>query len=249
MSGHCEICGQTGCVDCEPTHATGGDALTAYTEASQSLGQRVDDPNPLAKNAPSDDAGRVGKVVAWAVSNLPNRPSLYGTVCLSESGAKAYAAHNDRVNHIVPLVLASDLNAVTAELEKEKAQSQHLAEAVSRKIDELIAAENQCSYYRMQYTRAEQIRKEACEANAKAQAKMLWQEDALAAKEQECESLQAQLSHALMMGERRYEECERLRGAVRENHQWHLDYDEYEGYKGSALYETNVNSLEKNNGT
>lgn len=70
----------------------------------------------------------------------------------------------------------AQLAAMEQELEKEKAQSRHLAEAVSRKIDELIAAENQCSYYRMQYTRTEKVRKEACEANAKAQAKTLWLE-------------------------------------------------------------------------
>lgn len=80
---------------------------------------------------------------------------------------------------------------LTAELEKEKAQSRHLAGAVSRKIDELIAAENQCGYYKMQYSRAEQVRKEACEANAKAQAAMLWLEADLERSRKECERLRA----------------------------------------------------------
>ena len=35
----------------------------------------------------------------------------------------------------------------------------------------------------------------------------------------------------------------RMREAVRENHQWHLDYDEYDGYLESALYETNMAAL------
>lgn len=72
---------------------------------------------------------------------------------------------------------ASDLDAMRAELDKEQAHSKYLAEAMSRQIDERIAVENQCAYYRTQYTRAETIRKEACEANVKAQTRMLWLED------------------------------------------------------------------------
>lgn len=89
--------------------------------------------------------------------------------------------------------LTADLARLTAELEKEKAQSRHLAEAMSRKIDELIAAENQCSHYKAQYTRAEQTRKEACDANVKAQADMLWATAELERKQRECERLREAL--------------------------------------------------------
>lgn len=85
--------------------------------------------------------------------------------------------------------LTADLARLTAELEKEKAQSRHLAEAMSSKIEELIASENQCSYYKTQYTRAEQTRKEACYANLKAQTSMLWLTAELERSQRECEGL------------------------------------------------------------
>lgn len=85
--------------------------------------------------------------------------------------------------------LTAEVARLTGELEKETAHSKHLAGAVSRKIEELIATENQCGYYRTQYSRAEQVRKEACEANAKAQAAMLWLEADLERSRQECEGL------------------------------------------------------------
>lgn len=94
--------------------------------------------------------------------------------------------------------LAEQVRRMAAELEKETAHSKHLAGAVSRKIDELIAAENQCGYFKMQYSRAEQVRKEACEANAKAQAAMLWLEADLERSRKECEGLRE-----LAMGARR----------------------------------------------
>ncbi|MFZ3193709.1 MAG: hypothetical protein WA154_10970 [Moraxellaceae bacterium] len=93
--------------------------------------------------------------------------------------------------------LAEQVRRMAAELEKETAHSKHLAGAVSRKIDELIAAENQCGYYKMQYSRAEQVRKEACEANAKAQAAMLWLEADLERSRKECEALREVLHTAM----------------------------------------------------
>lgn len=101
-----------------------------------------------------------------------------------------YQAANQRV---IIATLTADLARLTAELEKEKAQSRHLAEAMSRKIGELIASENQCSYYKAQYTRAEQTRKEACDANVKAQADMLWAKAELERKQRECEGLREAL--------------------------------------------------------
>ena len=82
---------------------------------------------------------------------------------------------------------------IEGELEKEKAHSKHLAGAVSRKIEELIAVENQCGYYKTQYSRAEQVRREACEANVKAQADMLWMRADLERSRQECERLRHML--------------------------------------------------------
>lgn len=38
-----------------------------------------------------------------------------------------------------------------------------------------------------------------------------------------------------------------MREAVRENHQWHLDYDDIDGYAGSALCETNMAVLATEN--
>lgn len=90
--------------------------------------------------------------------------------------------------------LTAEVARLTAELEKETAHSKHLAGAVSRKIEELIAVENQCGYYRTQYGRAEQIRKEACEANVKAQAAMLWLEAELERSRPECERLREALA-------------------------------------------------------
>ena len=37
MSGHCEICGQTGCVDCEPTPATGGEVVAKDAAAHDAM--------------------------------------------------------------------------------------------------------------------------------------------------------------------------------------------------------------------
>lgn len=90
--------------------------------------------------------------------------------------------------------LAEQVRRMAAELEKETAHSKHLAGAVSRKIEDLIAAENQCGYYKTQYSRAEQVRKEACEANVKAQAAMLWLEADLERSRQECEGLREALA-------------------------------------------------------
>lgn len=102
-------------------------------------------------------------------------------------------AASARLHEVATLcaTVEQERDRLTAELEKETAHSKHLAGAVSRKIDELIAAENQCGYYRMQYSRAEQVRKEACEANAKAQAAMLWLEADLERSRKECERLRA----------------------------------------------------------
>ena len=87
--------------------------------------------------------------------------------------------------------LAEQVRRMAAELEKEVAHSKHLAGAVSRKIEDLIAVENQCGYYKTQYSRAEKVRKEACEANAKAQAAMLWLEADLERSRRECERLRS----------------------------------------------------------
>lgn len=140
---------------------------------------------PVKPAPPSDDAGRVGKVVLRQVFEDDEwsdcHPSQFNH--MKKCGYK-----------VRELVLASDLDAVRAELEKEKAHSKHLVAAMSRKIDELIAAESQCAYYRLQYTRAEEVRKEACKANLDAQVKMSWQADELAASQQECERLREALA-------------------------------------------------------
>lgn len=86
-------------------------------------------------------------------------------------------------------ITQAELDALRKELAHETAHSKYLAEAVTRQIEERIAAENQCAHFRTQYTRAEAIRKEACEANVKAQARMLWLED-------DNKSLRAQLERA-----------------------------------------------------
>lgn len=196
-----------------PAHPA-SDALTAYTEASQSLGQRDDDANPLDKSRDG------GEVVAWvhatrgalvadkSMEEVRKQSGMWSPLVLDSDldavraelkqqrirAALAEASLETRTRHFRSCEIAlherdDKLAASQQQLEKEQAQSQHLAEAMSSKIDELLATEKECSYYKAQYTRAEQIRKEACEANVKAQAKMLWQEDALAAKEQECERL------------------------------------------------------------
>lgn len=142
MSGYCEHCGNTGCTD---DHAPPSDAtLTAYTEASQSLGQRDDDPNPLAKDA--------GRVVAWMVAD----GRLYvDTVYPSlERAEKSQQSRNDGAV-IKPLVLASDLDAVRAELDAEieasdslRQQRIELEQALTAMRLERNAKEQQCERLR-----------------------------------------------------------------------------------------------------
>ena len=123
---------------------------------------------------------------------------------------------NDALDRIA--ALESQLAEARTELEKETAQSKHLAEAMSRKIQELIAAENQCAYYKGQYTRTEQVRKEACEANAKAQAKTLWLEGELAASREREGRMREALQNLLR--ETHEPSCYHVHHAKRDQHEY-----------------------------
>ncbi|MEN6548852.1 MAG: hypothetical protein ABFE07_22610, partial [Armatimonadia bacterium] len=102
MSGHCEICGQTGCVDCEPTHATGGEVVNNQG-ATGCLEVDCD-------NTPETCKAGCGKHKGGA----SEKPLLVW----DDMTKRAYSLDNTRIAHGAEFVLASDLDAVTAELNK-----------------------------------------------------------------------------------------------------------------------------------